>query len=427
MATDYMTNLLERLGNNAEAAGVTQDPYANVTPEQAYQVASFAPGTGEAIGAKETYDAAKQGNYLEAGIIGAATLAGLPFGMFGMSGPVRQGVKTGLTKIATSLDLLKTKPKAIAEENSNPFKVLGITKDSKEAWRDANRLPNKNKPPEEARQALIEQVKLLEEGKSTPNEFRRYVDTKTPYFLHDSVPEVDSFERIANSLPQESSILRNGIIGVNKQIPEGTLVGSRYDVNAFQDYGTYVGTIHDPAKQGNVFGYSPTAALKNVVFETKEGASLKIAKGNPKSPVIRMEGNWVEHSPEELRALAVEALEQNKNLPLVQQEWVQVAVNPAKGASWVALEKTADGVKSIPITGASEVIQIGKLVLAKNPKFKSWDDYYSTNSFSVAPAAIGTGTAATAIALRPEESIASQDDEMYSNPLLRDPFDYVTP
>ena len=427
MAEDYMTNLLERLGNNAEAAGVTQNPYANVTPEQAYQVASFAPGTGEAIGAKETYDAAKQGNYLEAGIIGGATLAGLPFGMFGMSGPVRQGVKTGLTKLATSLDLLKTKPKPIASSDSNAFEVLNITEESKEAWRDANRLPNKNKPPEEARQALIEQVKLLEEGKITPNKFRNFVDTNFPYYFHEAVPEVDSFERIANSLPQKTSIIKNGIIGVNKQIPEGTLVGSRYDVNGFQDFGTYVGTIHNPAKKGEVYGYSPTAALKDVMFETKEGASLKIAKGSAKSPVIRMEGNWVEHSSEELRQLAKEALEQNKNLPLAEQEWVQVAVNPAKGASWVALEKTADGVTTIPITGASEVIQIGKLVLAKNPKFKSWDDYYSTNSFSVAPAAIGTGTAATAMALRPEESMAAQDDEMYSNPLLRDSFDYITP
>jgi len=332
-----------------------------------------------------------------------------------------------VTRNSPSLDTLKAKPEAIASSDSNAFEVLNITEESKEAWRDANRLPNKNKPPEEARQALIEQVKLLEEGKSTPNKFRNFVDTNFPYYFHEAVPEVDSFERIANSLPQKTSIIKNGIIGVNKQIPEGTLVGSRYDVNGFQDFGTYVGTIHNPAKKGEVYGYSPTAALKNVVFETKEGASLKIAKGNPKAPVIRMEGNWVEHSPEELRQIAKEALEQNKNLPLAEQEWVQVAVNPAKGASWVALEKTADGVRTMPITGASEVIQIGKLVLAKNPKFKSWDDYYIENNFSFAPAAIGTGTAATTMALRPEESMAAQDDEMYSNPLLRDPFDYVTP
>ena len=424
MADDYMTSLLERLGRNKSAEGITQDPYANVTSEQAKMVGGFAPVTGEAIGAYDTYNYAKEGDYLNAGISGVATLAGALPGVFGLGGVVRQGVKTALTKAATSLDLLKAKPKPRASSDSNAFEVLNITKDSKEAWRDANRLPNKNKPPEEARQALIEQVKLLEEGKSTPDEFRRYVDTETPYFLHDSVPEVDSFERIANSLPQESSIIRNGIIGVNKQIPEGTLVGSRYDVNAFQDYGTYVGTIHDPAKQGNVFGYSPTAALKNVAFETKENASLKIAKGNPKSPVIRMEGNWVEHSPEELRALAVEALEQNKNLPLAEQEWVQVAVNPAKGASWVALEKTTDGVRAVPITGATEVIQIGKLVMAKNPKLKSWDEYYKGASFAI-PAAGAVGAAA-GVGM-PEESMAAQDDEMYQNPLLQDPFDYVGP
>jgi hypothetical protein len=45
------------------------------------------------------------------------------------------------------------------------------------------------------------------------------------------------------------------------------------------------------------------------------------------------------------------------------------------------LEKTADGVRTTPITGADEVIQIGKLVLARKPKLQSWDDYYKTASF----------------------------------------------
>lgn len=409
---------------DATTGYTTQRRNTDGLPLGAELAVDFTPVVGDIKGGIETADYYNKGDYTNAAISGAATAIGALGLPFGASGVIRPAVKTALKKAATSLDLLKAKPKPMASSDSNAFEVLNITKDSKEAWRDANRLPNKNKPPEEARQALIEQVKLLEEGKSTPDEFRRYVDTKTPYFLHDSVPEVDSFERIANSLPQESSILRNGIIGVNKQIPEGTLVGSRYDVNAFQDYGTYVGTIHDPAKQGNVFGYSPTAALKNVAFETKEGASLKIAKGNPKSPVIRMEGNWVEHSPEELRALAVEALENNKNLPLAEQEWVQVSVNPAKGASWVALEKTADGVKAVPITGADEVIQIGKLVMARNPKLKSWDEYYKGAKFAI-PAAGAVGAAASVG--MPEESMAAQDDEMYQNPLLQDPFDYVGP
>ena len=444
MATDYMTDFLERLGNNAAAAGVTQDPYANVTPEQAYQVASFAPGTGEAIGAKETYDAAKQGNYLEAGIIGAATLAGLPFGLFGMSSPVRQGVKTALTKAATSLDLLKTKPKPIAPDAdvSKTRELLGVTDESTKEWKKNVSDPHmmkkygstQNKPPQESIDRLVEQARLLDEGKISTNDFRTFVDTNFPYYFHEAVPEIRSMKE--NALALGKKVDNKGILGLNRYLPEGAETQIRFDINAYRFNDIYTSTLYEGfEKRGKLHSYAQTGALKDVTFpvdeklveKSKEMAGIGVDKPKEKSPVVRMKGYWVEHSPEELREIAIEALEQNKNLPLAEQEWVQVGINPAKGASWVALEKTADGVKSIPITGASEVIQIGKLVLAKNPKFKSWDDYFAENSFSVAPAAIGTGTAATAIALRPEESMAAQDDEMYSNPLLRDPFDYVTP
>ena len=444
MAEDYMTNLLERLGKNPYAAGVTQDPYANVTPEHAYQVASFSPGTGEVIGAKETYDAAKQGNFLEAGIIGGATLAGLPFGLFGMSGPVRQGVKKGLTKLATSLDLLKTKPKPIAPDVdvSKTQELLGITKESRQAWKKNVSEPHmrkkygstQNKPPQESIDRLVEQARLLDEGEISTNDFRTFVDTNFPYYFHETVPEIRSMQE--NALALGDKVNNKGILGLNRFLKEGTGTQIRFDILAYMNNDIYTSTIYEGLEgQGKLHSYAQTGALKNVTFpvdekqikESKKIAGIGVDKPKAKSPVVRMKGNWVEHSPEELREIAMEALEQNKNLPLAEQEWVQVGINPAKGASWVALEQTADGVKSIPITGASEVIQIGKLVLAKNPKFKSWDDYYSTNSFSVTPAAIGTGTAATAMALRPEESMAAQDDEMYSNPLLRDPFDYVTP
>lgn len=444
MATDYMTNLLERLGKNAGGDAELMNPYANVTPEQAYQVASFAPVTGEAIGAKETYDAAKQGNFLEAGIIGGATLAGLPFGLFGMSAPVRQGVKTALTKLATSLDLLKTKPKPIAPDAdvSKTQELLGITEESRKAWKKNVSEPymkkkygsTQNKPPKEAQLELARQANLLEKGEISPNDFRNFVDTNFPYYFHETVPEIRSMQE--NALALGKKVDNKGILGLNRFLKEGTGTQIRFDISAYMNNDIYTSTLYEGLEgQGKLHSYAQTGALKNVTFpvdekqikESKKIAGIGVDKPKAKSPVVRMKGNWVEHSPEELREIAMEALEQNKNLPLAEQEWVQVGINPAKGASWVALEKTADGVKSIPITGASEVIQIGKLVLAKNPKLKSWDDYYSTNSFSIAPAAVGTGTAATAMALRPEESIASQDDEMYQNPLLRDPFDYVTP
>jgi hypothetical protein len=433
MADDYMTSLLERLGRNKSAEGITQDPYANVTPEQAKMVGGFAPVSGEAIGAYDTYNYAKEGDYLNAGISGVATLAGLPFGLLGMSGPVRQGVKTALTKAVTSLDLLKAKPQSIAKEGSDTFKVAGLP-DRGEAWRKLNKLENLNQPSDASKAALKAQAEKLEAGEITQKEFREWVDTNIPYYIHDTVPEVRTAQEVAASLGEKAYKIKKkkgpdnltGIIGLNRNIDEGKRVESRFDINAYRYYNVYTATLTSP-NSGDVIGYGQTAALKNVAFPVKKGfdtASLLQAKGANKSPFVRMEGDWVNHSPEELREIAVQALEQNKNLPLAEQEWVQVGVNPAKGSSWVALEKTAEGVRTVPITGAAEVIQIGKLVLAKNPKFKSWDDHYKDFKFAI-PAAGAVGV--TASVGMPEESMAAQDDEMYQNPLLQDPFDYVGP
>ena len=351
-----------------------------------------------------------------------------------------------VTRNSPSLDTLKAKPEAIAPDAdvSKTRELVGIDdadQNSIEAWKkqrkdeiEAATGRRKIEPPPEDKLALVEQARLLDEGEISTNDFRTFVDTNFPYYLHESVPEIKSMKE--NALALGIKVNKKGILGLNRFLPEGAETQIRFDVNAYENANVYTSTIYEGFEgSGNLHSYAQTGALKDVTFpvdeklvkKSKEMAGIGVDKPKAKSPVVRMKGYWVEHSPEELREIAMEALEQNKNLPLAEQEWVQVGINPAKGASWVALEKTADGVKSIPITGASEVIQIGKLVLAKNPKFISWDDYYSKNNFSFAPAAIGTGTAATAMALRPEESMAAQDDEMYSNPLLRDPFDYVTP
>lgn len=416
------------------------DPYGNVTPQQAGVAADFTPVVGDVKGAYDTYNYAKEGDYLNAGISGAATLAGIPFGLFGMSGPVRQGVKQGLKKATASLDFLKAKPKPIAPDVdvSKTREFLGVTDESTQEWKKNVSEPymiqkfgsTQNKPSEEAKLALAEQARLLEEGKISPNDFRTFVDTNFPYYFHEAVPEIRSMKENAFALGKK--IDSKGILGLNKSLPEGAETQIRFDINAYLNNDIYTSTLYEGFEgSGTLHSYAQTGALKNVTFpvdekhikKAKEIAGIGVDKPKAKSPFIRMKGNWVNHSPEELREIAIQALEQNKNLPLAEQEWVQVAVNPAKGASWVALEKTADGIKTRPITGADEVIQIGKLVLAKNPKLKSWDDYYKGANFGVPIA-----TAAGASTLLPsKESYAGQNDEMYSNPLLRDPFNTYLP
>jgi len=338
-------------------------------------------------------------DYFNKGEYGNALLSGV--GVLPFVPPL-----VGMTKKIKSLtlDALKRKPILQAPEGSNTFKELGIV-DEGQSWRETNKVSNK--PTPEQKSGLKEQALKLESGEISLKDFRNYVDTNIPYYFHSSVPIIRSPKEIASALGKKSTetkvsggMKKTGIIGFNRAIPDGTVVDSRFDVPAYQDYDVYTATVHKAG--GDVIGYGQSAVLKNVEFTRKKGfekASLKQAKGDPKSPFIRMKGEWKNHSPEELRTLAVEVLEQNKNLPLNQQEWVQVGVNPAKGASWVALEKTADGVKSVPITSAEEVIQIGKLVLARKPKLQSWDDYYKTASFEDG-GAVGEGIAS----LRPSET-----------------------
>lgn len=394
MATDYMTNLLERLGKNAEAAGVTQDPYANVTPEQAYQVASFAPGTGEAIGAKETYDAAKQGNFLEAGIIGGATLAGL----FGGIGPTKRLAKEGTEQF------LRT----VTKETPEAFKKLKLTESNVNEWQKVNKVKQQQKQIPE----LAEAAKQLQQGKISSKQYRELAENYLPLKPITSMPKMPSTEEIAMALNEDK--VRKGIVGVNKSFKNGERISSRLDIPAYETYDTWVVSLHDGTKTGGkALGYGQTAVLKNVDFKSSSKGALNIASEKTnKSTIARIYGDWQNKDPKEVYKSATKLLEESKK---PNSEWVQVGMNPYRASYFY------DKATGLPVTGADEVIQVGPLVLAKNVKKASPDDAM----FSIKPTDSSAPTFAVGgLALG---ETAEQDDEMYQNPLLRDPFDYVTP
>ena len=356
-------------------------------PLAAELLVDFTPVVGDVKAGIEAADYFNKGEYGNAALAGVGVLPFVP-PLVGMAKKVK-----GLT-----VDSLKRKPKPIAPDAdvSKTRELLGVTDESAKEWKKNVSDPymlqkfgdTQNKPPKEAQLKLARQANLLEKGEISPNDFRNFVDTNFSYYFHESVPEIRSMQE--NALALGKKVDNKGILGLNRYLPEGAETQIRFDITAYQNNDIYTSTLYEGLEgQGKLHSYAQTGALKNVTFpvdekqikESKKIAGIGVDKPKAKSPVVRMKGNWVEHSPEELREIAMEALEQNKNLPLKQQEWVQVGVNPAKGASWVALEKTADGVKSVPITGADEVIQIGKLVLARKPKLQSWDDYYKTASF----------------------------------------------
>jgi hypothetical protein len=93
--------------------------------------------------------------------------------------------------------------------------------------------------------------------------------------------------------------------------------------------------------------------LQGVQFRTQQKASLKIAAGASKSTIATMRGDNIPHTSERIYSAAQEAM----NDPA----WVEVGFNPVRSSMFYRKDTGA------PVTDAAEVLQVGGMVLAKNP------------------------------------------------------------
>ena len=137
-------------------------------------------------------------------------------------------------------------------------------------------------------------------------------------------------------------------------------VAARLDIPAYSRFGTWVVSLHDGSKKGGPsIGYSQTARLTGVRFESNPKLALKVAKGPKeggmdKSTFARMFGDFQEHDPQALFEEAKTLMDSN--------EWIQVGMNPFRHSYFY------DKADMKPIVEADEVIQVGALVLAKGAK-----------------------------------------------------------
>jgi hypothetical protein len=165
------------------------------------------------------------------------------------------------------------------------------------------------------------------------------------------VPPVASQLDIAGALDKNK--LKNGIVYLNKNIEENKTVGLRLDIPAYKNKDVWVASIHP---KGEKTVYAQTGWIKNAVFgnEKLSEKSYKIAAGKEKSPIAVIEGQWKNHDPEALQKMAMQLL----NDP----EWTQVGYNPFRVGYFY------DRSDLMPVISASEVIQVGPFVIAKNVK-----------------------------------------------------------
>lgn len=220
----------------------------------------------------------------------------------------------------------------------------------------------------------------LIDGKITREQHLKNVDQFKPVDPWDALPREPSDKATVFSLKPNQR--KEGFFVVSEEAAENLgvvksalAVGQRFlgrlDIPAYKDYDTWIVAGKSPkGEKGTVYAkaiHYGSADGKPVVFRASQGKSEKIGKGkadpeytpetHEKTGYATVDGIVQDLDVDSIRAKAAQYL----NDP----EWTQVGFDPRRqGGFYVRAGEN----KHVPIREASEVIQIGPLVLARNAK-----------------------------------------------------------
>jgi hypothetical protein len=244
--------------------------------------------------------------------------------------------------------------------------MLKLTPEKVDAWRKMNAKPYKQQQDPQLAQAL----EAYMTGKISQADYLRIMNERRPIRPLTELPTAHSNIDIVSALDKNKA--DRGILGLNLQVPEGMRVGNRLDIPAYERYGIYVDTMHDPA--GKPIGYGHTGHLKDVEFKSDPNKAIRVGlgtrpqgltplaaeEGADKGPFAMMVGNQQITKAEEVRRMLAEALKD--------PTWRQIGMNPYRGSQFY------DKADMQPVFSAAEKIQAGPLVLARDVEKTSWGD-----------------------------------------------------
>jgi hypothetical protein len=228
---------------------------------------------------------------------------------------------------------------------------LGITPEKIEEFKNANKGIKQTRIPE-----VQDAAEKLKAGEITTQEYLQTVEKFQPIKPLGAVQKRPTNKDIAMSLTKNEDDSA-GIVGVNLDVPDGTMISSRLDIPAYESNDTWVVTLHDGSiKNGLAVGYGQTAVLNGVEFTSNPKAALNMAAGGSKGTIARINGSWENHDSAAIEKLAQDILD--GTAPDADQ-WTEVGMNPFRHSYFY---RKSDG---MPVANAEQVIQIGPLVLAK--------------------------------------------------------------
>ena len=241
---------------------------------------------------------------------------------------------------------------------------------------DAIKWQNKKKTGSEERKkkasqpdSLIFAANQVREGKMSVQKFRELVqkNKKTAVTPMQKVPELVSVTNLARGLNNKGKAGKGKIIGLpGIEIQEGTNVGLRLDIPAYQDMDTWVNAIHFEEKVEGGNAYSTASAGTNAVFGKKvrrewtSDKAVKVATGTAKSPFAVIDVAWQNQTPEQTHKEITAALEDSKK---ANSRWKQIGMNPNRSGFFY------DKATFLPVANASRVLQVGALVMAQDVQY----------------------------------------------------------
>ncbi len=317
-------------------------------------IAGVLPGIGTAMTVSDIEDelSKEDPSYLKVGILGASEAAGL---IPGVGSAAKTLIRKGVQKLDEVKDLTKN-------ADSNALEQVGLTEEALEAWKAKNYAKDKFRIPPHPK--LTEAAEKLRDGKLSQEEYIILSKQIQPIVTIKEMPKFPSKEDVVQALhATDKRKVEKGIIGVNKEIPDGTQISARLDIPAYNDTDTWIVSLHDGTeKSGATVGYAQTAVLTDVKFTTNPLAASAIASGKPKTTIARMNGSYVNADPDDVYNYTKDILENEA------EGWTQVGMNPTRASYFY---DKSDG---MPVVSADEVVQVGPLVMAKNVTKTTPDD-----------------------------------------------------
>ena len=385
----------ERLGF-VESYGV--EPVTDINTDLTFKdaaktIAEFTPIIGDAMAAKEVYDELMKDepNYGLIAALGGAALVGAVPG-------IGDAAAAGIRKAVDVAKRVEVDPDAVGmmggnvrlkpKETEYDAMIADLDKaETIDEWQtNAKALIKEGRvqDPVIRTPELEDSTRQLLEGKITRDQHLANVDEFKPVSGYDQLPREPSDKAVVFGLNdaqrKDGHFLIDDADGLNvnkSSIKVGDDFNGRLDIPAYNAYDVWIVTGNSKqAEKGKHYlkavHYEATED-KPVRFIASERTSERIGTGEKgKTPYATVAGRVKDLDVEKIRSNAAELLDD--------PEWTQVGFDPRRqGGFYVRAGEN----KHVPVREATEVIQIGPLVLAKNAKLDLEYEGYSEGGMAM--------------------------------------------